>query len=61
MYEETKEKTSNHFICVISSSITDTRLSMLTSPKYFTAQRQMWRNTLQKIEAFSTGLIMDID
>lgn len=40
-------KVHYHLIVFISSSITNTRLSMLTSPKYFTTQRQMWRHILE--------------
>lgn len=36
-----------HLICVESSSITNSRFPILTSPEYFTTQRQMWGDTLQ--------------
>ena len=36
-----------HLIVVVSSSITNARFPMLTSPKHFTTQRQIWGHTLQ--------------
>lgn len=48
MWGDMKTKLEYHFLSVEPRRITDAWLSMLTSPEYFTTQREMWSHRLQE-------------